>query len=223
MDTAPDLEKVCTSEETYEEKGEGKTTSLLAPSEPDSTLGVPNSYAFQGSSGENMDWEVMHVSTAVEDWNLVSGLSTMTGEDSNEVDMIEVMPISIPVEPDLILDEEISHNTVEESADVNRIESPITINVQTVAGIQLFKLERKNGHSVVIMSYNQDTMVRFKVGDGAWIRFWLDIWCGEVMLTEAFPDLFEISVHRDAWIEDCGVRIGDVMSWSIKFVKNFRD
>ena len=32
--------------------------------------------------------------------------------------------------------------------------------------------------------------IKYKVGDGNGIKFWLDIWCGETTLKESFPDLY---------------------------------
>jgi hypothetical protein len=34
---------------------------------------------------------------------------------------------------------------------------------------------------------------RFELGDGLKIRFWNDVWCGEMTLKEAFPDLYNIA------------------------------
>jgi hypothetical protein len=34
---------------------------------------------------------------------------------------------------------------------------------------------------------------RFEVGDGASVRFWHDLWCGNNALKEAFPNLYGIT------------------------------
>ncbi|RVW91045.1 hypothetical protein CK203_039924 [Vitis vinifera] len=46
-----------------------------------------------------------------------------------------------------------------------------------------------------------DNMV-FKVGKGNKVRFWIDPWCGNNMLSEAFPDLFSMAAQRNATVED---------------------
>ncbi|RVX11625.1 hypothetical protein CK203_015803 [Vitis vinifera] len=36
------------------------------------------------------------------------------------------------------------------------------------------------------------------------VKFWKDIWCGNIPLCEAFPSLFAFAVSQDAWVEDSG-------------------
>ena len=40
----------------------------------------------------------------------------------------------------------------------------------------------------------------FSLGDGRRLRFWKDIWCGEVALSNAFPNLFNLAVHKEAMV-----------------------
>jgi hypothetical protein len=41
---------------------------------------------------------------------------------------------------------------------------------------------------------------RFEVGDGSKVRFWYDLWCGDMALEEAFPGLFGITCAKDAFV-----------------------
>jgi hypothetical protein len=36
------------------------------------------------------------------------------------------------------------------------------------------------------------------VGDGSKVRFWNDLWCGDKVLNEAFPNLYDIFFAKDA-------------------------
>ena len=45
--------------------------------------------------------------------------------------------------------------------------------------------------------------VSFTVGDGRKVKFWKDIWCGNIPHCEAFPSLFAFAVSQDAWVADC--------------------
>jgi hypothetical protein len=41
---------------------------------------------------------------------------------------------------------------------------------------------------------------RFEVGDVSNVRFWHDLWCGDIALKDAFPVLFGIACSKDASI-----------------------
>ena len=43
----------------------------------------------------------------------------------------------------------------------------------------------------------------FKVGKGNRIRFWNDLWCGNNVLSQGFPNLFSMAVHRNVTVEEC--------------------
>jgi hypothetical protein len=40
----------------------------------------------------------------------------------------------------------------------------------------------------------------FKVGDGGSVRFWEDIWLGDVPLSQQYPSLYNIVHHRDVLV-----------------------
>ena len=42
----------------------------------------------------------------------------------------------------------------------------------------------------------------FKVGKGTKIRFWTDLWCGYTMLSQRFPYLYVMAVHKNATVEE---------------------
>ena len=46
-----------------------------------------------------------------------------------------------------------------------------------------------------------DNMV-FTVGNDTKIRFWTDHWCGCTVLSQSFPHLFAMAVHRNATVEE---------------------
>ncbi len=41
--------------------------------------------------------------------------------------------------------------------------------------------------------------LKFEVGDGAQIKFWFDIWCGEEPLKDTFPELFRLARYKEAF------------------------
>ncbi|RVW75072.1 Transposon TX1 uncharacterized 149 kDa protein [Vitis vinifera] len=43
----------------------------------------------------------------------------------------------------------------------------------------------------------------FKVGKGNRIRFWTDLWCGDNVLSQGFPNLFSMAAHRNVTVEEC--------------------
>ena len=43
----------------------------------------------------------------------------------------------------------------------------------------------------------------FVLGKGTKIRFWKDNWCGVEPLVEKFPNLFSLSLNKDAYVAEC--------------------
>ena len=78
----------------------------------------------------------------------------------------------------------------------------ISREVREGYGVGFWKEIRKEG---VLMFKN----VSFTVGDGRRVKFWKDIWCGNIPLCEAFPSLFAFAVSQDAWVADCWDSMGD--------------
>jgi len=64
---------------------------------------------------------------------------------------------------------------------------------------------------------------RFEVGDGERIRFWHDLWCGDSVLKEVFPDLFGIARVKDASVADNMEVLGGSTQWNVSFVREAHD
>ena len=65
-------------------------------------------------------------------------------------------------------------------------------------------------------------MVSFKVGNGQRIRFWEDVWWGEVAFSTRFPDLYRLSHAKNCSIEDLSVNQTGSTShgWDLDFYRN---
>ena len=44
--------------------------------------------------------------------------------------------------------------------------------------------------------------IEFTVGNGTKIRFWTDHWCGLAALSQSFPQLYALVVHRNATVDE---------------------
>ncbi|XP_034710620.1 uncharacterized protein LOC117933367 [Vitis riparia] len=78
----------------------------------------------------------------------------------------------------------------------------ISREVREGYGVGLWKEIRKEG----VLMFKK---VSFTVGDSRRVKFWKDIWCGNIPLCEAFPSLFGFAVSQDAWVADCWDSMGD--------------
>ncbi len=65
--------------------------------------------------------------------------------------------------------------------------------------------------------------LRYKVGIDDRVRLWHDKWCGDVILKEAFPMLYECASNQAATISEVVVREHGRVDWNVIFVRNFND
>jgi hypothetical protein len=65
--------------------------------------------------------------------------------------------------------------------------------------------------------------IRFQVGDGSKVRFWHDLWCGDMTLKDAFPILFGIACAKDAPVEAHMELSDDVIQWNVSFARSAQD
>ena len=65
--------------------------------------------------------------------------------------------------------------------------------------------------------------IKFKVEKGTRVKFWTDQWCGNAALSQSFPQLFELAVHRNATISEIwDPNIGQG-GWNLRFHRDFND
>ncbi|XP_034926097.1 uncharacterized protein [Populus alba] len=60
------------------------------------------------------------------------------------------------------------------------------------------------------------------VGNGKWIKFWLDDWTGNGRLAEKFPTLFQLSNDKDASLEKMGMWDGHAWCWVFSWIRDLR-
>ena len=67
--------------------------------------------------------------------------------------------------------------------------------------------------------------VDFVIGQGDWVRFWKDKWCGDTALMDRFPLLFNCSNNCEATIDTVLNRpnSGGVGTWNVTFTQGFND
>uniref|UniRef100_A0A2N9GE45 Reverse transcriptase domain-containing protein n=1 Tax=Fagus sylvatica TaxID=28930 RepID=A0A2N9GE45_FAGSY len=67
--------------------------------------------------------------------------------------------------------------------------------------------------------------VELVAGLGTRIRFWHDVWCGDVPLKTRFPLLFACSTSQSASLASCLSisLVGEVRIWNLTFVRDFND
>jgi hypothetical protein len=64
---------------------------------------------------------------------------------------------------------------------------------------------------------------RFEVADGVRTKFWNDLWCGDTVLNEVFPDLFGIARVKDASVVYNMEILGGSTQWNMSFVRKAYD
>jgi hypothetical protein len=65
--------------------------------------------------------------------------------------------------------------------------------------------------------------IRFEVGDSSKIRFWHDLWCGDMTLKDAFPVLFGTACAKDAPVKAYMELLGSVIQWNVSFARSAQD
>ncbi|RVW86004.1 putative ribonuclease H protein [Vitis vinifera] len=63
----------------------------------------------------------------------------------------------------------------------------------------------------------------FKVGKGNRIRFWTELWCGNNVLSQGFPDLFSMAAHRNITVEECWDQNLGQGGWNLRLIRDFND
>lgn len=64
---------------------------------------------------------------------------------------------------------------------------------------------------------------RLILGNGSSIRFWDNVWCGEMTLKEAFPVLYDIACDKDALIATHLVLKSESYQWDVSFFRAAHD
>nr|KYP57258.1 Putative ribonuclease H protein At1g65750 family [Cajanus cajan] len=60
-----------------------------------------------------------------------------------------------------------------------------------------------------------DRKVKWSIGSGSRVRFWLDKWIGPICLASLFPRLFTISEQQNQFIQDMGYWTGHRWAWQL--------
>ena len=63
----------------------------------------------------------------------------------------------------------------------------------------------------------------FKVGNGERMRFWHDVWCGDLPLKVVYPGLFSIAGERDASVAALMAFRNGALHWEMSFSRNVQD
>ena len=65
--------------------------------------------------------------------------------------------------------------------------------------------------------------IEFKVGNGTKIRFWTDHWCDITELSQSFPQLYVLAVHRNATVDEVWDSTFGQGGWNLRFIRAFND
>ena len=71
--------------------------------------------------------------------------------------------------------------------------------------------------------WNFSKFIQYEVGDGTHVKFWDDVCCRDRPLTEAFPDLYNISRTRDVSVSEVMCFANGRVSWDIQFRRLVND
>jgi hypothetical protein len=61
------------------------------------------------------------------------------------------------------------------------------------------------------------------VRDGSKVRFWHDLWCGDIVLKETSSVLFGIASIKDAFVVTFVEFSGGVIQWNVSFTRAAHD
>ena len=61
------------------------------------------------------------------------------------------------------------------------------------------------------------------VGNERRVKFWKDLWCENLTLKEAFPNLFRLEINKDGWVSKVWEEGRDLSSWSPHFSRHLND
>ena len=106
-----------------------------------------------------------------------------------------------------------------------------------------FAFEKENlWKKVILVKYGQEALVgvgvwkeilketnwcweniEFTVGNGTKIRFWTNNWCGLVVLSQSFPQLYALAVHRNATVDEVWDSNFGQGGWNLRFIRAFND
>uniref|UniRef100_A0A2N9HRX8 Reverse transcriptase zinc-binding domain-containing protein n=1 Tax=Fagus sylvatica TaxID=28930 RepID=A0A2N9HRX8_FAGSY len=64
---------------------------------------------------------------------------------------------------------------------------------------------------------------KFEIGDGTRIRFWLDFWCGEGPLKDAYPELIQLAKKKNALVGDHMDSHNGCIHWELQFSRSVHD
>ena len=70
---------------------------------------------------------------------------------------------------------------------------------------------------------NFSRFIKFEVSNGTKVKFWYDIWCGDLPLKEAFLELFHLARNREALVSDHMQFRNDTFHWVFDFIKTVPD
>uniref|UniRef100_A0A2N9EUU7 Reverse transcriptase domain-containing protein n=1 Tax=Fagus sylvatica TaxID=28930 RepID=A0A2N9EUU7_FAGSY len=65
--------------------------------------------------------------------------------------------------------------------------------------------------------------ISYTVGDGSRLRFWHDVWCGDLPLRSQFPSLFQLARAPEATVADLCHFQGMNCVWDIAFIRSVQD
>ena len=64
---------------------------------------------------------------------------------------------------------------------------------------------------------------KYKIGNSARVRFWLDLWCGSTTLSMSFSDHFEMAVNKNETVAEVWDHSVGNRSWKLNFLRAFND